>query len=87
MTIKEIIENVIKGLHDDWSTLYKIRYVYIELGKLLEKDTDFFFSVDNKLGEKNLSFEEIKNAYENETKLSTSVICKSSSLILKMIYD
>lgn len=87
MQIDNIIEKIINGIHPNWSTIYKIRYVYIELGKVLSKNTDFFFSVDRKLTEDNMSFKEIKEAYEKEDNLSTSVICKSSSVILKMIYD
>lgn len=87
MSIQEIIDFVIRGVHQDWPTIYKIRYVYVTLGKLLSKNTDFFFSVDNKLSENNMTFEEISKAYNDDTLVDTRVICKSSSFILKLIFD
>lgn len=87
MSIDEIVDSVVNGVHAEWPTIYKIRYAYVTLGKLLKKNTDFFFSVDSKLREQNMTFEEISKAYNDDTFLSTSVICKSSSLILKLIYD
>jgi len=90
--INKLINNVIQGVHDDWPTIYKIRYIYLEIGKHLFKDSDFFFSVDKKLGEANLSIEEIKDIYKSEIgrtnfRSNLKVICKSASYILKMAYD
>lgn len=87
MNINEIINNIILGIKSEWSTLTKIRYAYVELGKYLQKDTDFFFSVDKKLGENNLSYEEIAAIYNDDVVLSTRVICKSASVLLKTILD
>lgn len=87
MSIDDIINSVISGVKEEWPLIYKIRYVYITLGKFLKKNTDFFFSVDHKLGEMNMSFQDIRDAYSNDDELSESIICKSSSIILKMIYD
>lgn len=87
MNINEIVNKIVLGVKKDWPALYKIRYAYLELGRYLQKNTDFFFSVDKKLGENNLSFSEIAELYNGESVISTSVICKSSSLILKMILD
>lgn len=87
MNINEIINNIVLGVKSEWSNLTKIRYAYVELGKYLQKDTDFFFSVDKKLGENNLSYEEIAAIYNDDVVLSTSVICKSASVLLKTILD
>lgn len=87
MSIDDIINSAISGVKEEWPLIYKIRYVYITLGKFLKKNTDFFFSVDHKLGEMNMSFQDIRDAYSNDDELSESIICKSSSIILKMIYD
>ena len=85
--INILIDNVVSNVHDDWPTLYKIRYVYLAVGKELMRDTDFFLSVDGKLGEANLSNQEIMDIYNSEKGRGLAVICKSASSILKMVYD
>ena len=63
MTINDAVAVTLNGVDPMWSTLEKIRYVYLTIGSMIQKDTDFFFSVDNKLGEANLSLDEIKSLY------------------------
>lgn len=90
--INNLIDDVISGVNNDWPTIYKIRYVYLEVGKRMYKDADFFFSADGKLGESNLAVSEIKDIYNsNLGRIVNSkylrVICKSSAYILKLVYD
>lgn len=85
--VNNMIEEVIAGIHDDWPTIYKIRYIYLEIGKRVYRDTDFFFSVDGKLGEANLSIQKIKEIYDSEVGRDLKVICKSGSWILKKAYE
>ena len=87
MDINELTRLVTKDIDEDWPTIYKIRYVYLELGKYLSKDTDFFFSCDNKLFELNMNYDEIKRKYESLTGDNNKVICRSASEILKYIYE
>jgi hypothetical protein len=87
MTIDELVEKVVSGIKPEWDTLHIIRYVYIEVGKVLCRDTDFFFSIDNKLGDDNLSVEELRRIYDSPEGRNMAVICKSAALILKRIYD
>lgn len=88
MTINEAVDFIIKGVKDEWSALEKIRYVYLELGKILYKNTDFFFSVDNKLGDKNLTIEEIEKIYDDKKDSGDlKVICRSAAYILQKVYD
>ena len=68
MTINEVTDRVISSVDNSWTTLEKIRYVYLAVGKMLSKYTDFFFSVDNKLGEQQLSMSQIEEVYEDEKK-------------------
>ena len=56
---------IISQLKEDWPTLYKIRYIYLEIGKRFYKDVDFFFSADGKLGDANLSISEIKDNFSD----------------------
>lgn len=87
MNIEKIAYNITKNINNLWPDLYKIRYVYLELGKIISRDTDFFFSIDNKLYEYGLSYEEIKNRYESNTGVNNKVICHSACQILKYILD
>ena len=89
--VNQLIEEVVNGIHNDWPMIYKIRYIYLEVGKRIYKDTDFFFSADGKLGDANLSISEIKDIYYSNlgrnVRGKLRVICKSASCILKMAYD
>lgn len=88
MTINDVVKKVVDGVNPSWPTLHKIRYVYLSLGKLLKKDTDFFFSVDNKLADKNMSIEDIKRIYEdNKDNGDIKIICRSAAYILQKVYD
>ena len=87
MDIEKLAEEIINGIDPSWDTLTKIRYVYIEVGKRVVRDTDFFFSVDEKLGDKNLTVDEIVQIYDSEYGRGNKVICKSASNILKKVYD
>ena len=73
MNINEIISNIVNSVNKNWPKLYQIRYAYVELGKYLQKNTDFFFSVDKKLGQNNLTYDEIAAIYNEEVVLSTEV--------------
>ena len=88
MTVEELSKKVIDSIDDSWSTIEKIRYVYLEVGKFVEKYTDFFYSVDKKLGEKQLSLDKIKDIYDDEKKSGDlKVICRSAAFLLQHIYD
>lgn len=91
MDIDKLIELVTKNINENWPTIYKIRYIYLELGKYLSKDTDFFFSVGNKLSESNLDFEQVKNIYNSlygrKKDDNYAVICRSASYILHKAYE
>ena len=88
MTINEVTDRVISSVDNSWSTLEKIRYVYLAVGKMLSKYTDFFFSVDNKLAEQQLSMSEIEDVYEDDKSSGDlRVICRSAAYILERIYS
>ncbi len=85
--IESLINEIINGINPKWDKLRKMRYVYLELGKRLSKDTDFFFSVDDKLSDLNLSVNEIKDIYESTSGRNGFVICRSAAYLLKRIFD
>ena len=82
LDIATIKRNIIYGVNKDWPELYKARYAYLMLGKYLSKDTDFFFSTENKLGELNLSMKEIKQRYNMREGKNNYVTCVSASYLL-----
>ena len=87
MNIDELADKIISNMSNLWPNIYKIRYIYLELGKYLSKDTDFFFSCDNKLAEYGMTYDQIKEAYESKTGNNYKVICRSACEILKYILN
>lgn len=91
---ESISAEIIPRIDNSWTKRQKIRFVYLELGKYLEKNTDFF--LNDKLDDFALSKEEMMNIYSNDI-VNTSnrenyryqyqVICKSAAFFLKYIFD
>ena len=88
----DVIYSYVKNRIDDsWSVLEKTRYIYLTIGKFLEKNTDFF--LNEKLAELKLGQKEINNIYENDdvNKRETffgpqyQIICKSAAVIQKEV--
>ena len=91
--IDTVTNKIISKIDSTFNTLQKIRFVYLELGKYLEKNTDFFLS--DKLNKMSLSAEEINDIYYKD-KINVAfrngqeryqIICKSAALFLKHIFD
>lgn len=88
MDINDLYNKVAQGVDEKWSDLYKMRYIYLTVGKYLIKNTDFFYSVDKKLGNQNLNINELSNIYNDEKNSGDlKVICKSAALILKYLFS
>ncbi len=85
--IEAMEEKIINGINPEWDELTIVRYVYIELGKILCKNVTFFYSLDNKLGELNYSFDQIKYVYESGMPIDYEAVCTSAANSLKRIYD
>lgn len=94
---EEVSEIIISKLNlikkDDWTTLDIIRFVYLEMGSFLEKNTDFF--LNDKLKNLKISDEVMYDIYEHnkinkaERKgvIQYQVICKSAAYFLKYVFD
>ncbi len=87
MNIKELCQKVESKINPSWPTNYKIRRVYTALGQELTKNIDFFFSLENKLEEKNMTLEDIQKVNDGEILEEYKVTCHSAAIILKNIYD
>jgi hypothetical protein len=83
---EKIIDEIVSNVNNNWNKDEKIRFVYIELGKKLVKNIDFFLSLDNKLGDKNLTIEQMKDIYDLKIS-SNKVICKTSAEYLHAIFN
>ena len=75
----------------DWGKLEKMRYAYIELGKLIHKDVFFFYTIQNNLlnGKEEFQYDidTIDRLVNSTNAFDYKVICKNSADMLKYIYD
>ena len=93
ITLDTLIEQITSSVEPSWDALKKIRYVYIELGKYLEKNTDFFMTVMHKVKkEHELKPEEVERIYndnleDGSRKDWNRVICRSAAILLSKCLD
>ena len=89
MNTDVLINKITSEVSNLWPDLYKIRYIYLELGKVLYKNTDFFFRVKNKINDDFMTFDEIKKVFydRKENGGDYSVICRSAAEILHKAFD
>ena len=75
----------------DWGKLEKMRFAYIELGKLIHKDVFFFYTIQNNLlnGKEEFQYDidTIEQKVNSHNAFDYKVICKNSADMLKYIYD
>lgn len=84
----EIISQIINRINSEtgWSNNQKIRYAYIELGKNIHKNFEFFYSCFDVMHEKNYTPEQLMQIYNNE-EFTNFTICKDCVRMLKYIFD
>ena len=87
MTSEELIKKIVASVNPLWTDLEKIRYVYLEVGKELSKDADFFYTIGGKLGKKGLPLNKLVGRYNNMLPDDLKVTCYQGASILKEIYD
>ncbi len=85
--LKNLKQEIIDGVNPNWNLNQRMRYVYMMAGKKLTKNVNFFYGLDKKLGNKSLSYDEIKKIYLDNKIDYNEIICKSVSLFLKDIYE
>ena len=90
--MKNKLDEIIKVInsHDDWDKNVKVRYAYIELGKLVHKDYMFFYTIQNNLltQDKNkieYSFDAIEHIMNTPNIFDYSVICRNTAEMLQYI--
>ena len=77
--------------NSSWNKNTKIRYAYLELGKLVHKDAFFFYTIQNNLltQEKNklqYSIDEVDEIMNTDDLFDYKVICKTSADMLGYIF-
>ena len=87
--IDEFIESLIEETRDSakafgWNKNEIMRYVYVTLGKELNKSTDFFYSREGKYKDKGLSIAEMEAIHEKDA--AYEVTCKVTAKMLSRIY-
>lgn len=88
--IKDYLDIIANGVDKNWSNNAKIRYIYIEVGKIINKDNKFFYTLINIMKNSHYSIEEMINKQEiNYSILENKyeVICNSAAGILKYVFD
>ncbi|MBE6160612.1 MAG: hypothetical protein E7158_00110 [Firmicutes bacterium] len=85
----EEINKIIKEVNSKkgWTLNKKIRYIYIELGKIVHLNYKFFYSLYQLLdADTKYTVDELKDIYEN-TRPTYYAICKDLAYMLKKIFD
>ncbi len=85
--LEQVKKEILSGVNPQWNKDQKLRYVYMKAGKYLTKNAAFFYSLSGKLKEMSLTFEQLKEKYVLNQVSRNEVICKSTSLFLKDIYE
>ena len=91
--MKEELNKIIEFINSqpDWDKNVKIRYAYVELGKLLHKDIFFFYTIQNNLlnGKEELQYDidTINKMINSQDNFDYKVICRNSAEMLKYIFD
>ncbi len=87
--IKELKKHILSNIDEEWTTLEKVRYVYLEAGKYLQKHTEFFFTLDNKLTESRLSPKKLDKVYMGRLKKEewNKMVCKTAAEFIKDVLD
>lgn len=90
--IIEELDNIIKTInfHNEWTKNEKIRYAYIALGKIVHKDSMFFYTIQNNLltddkDKLKYNIDKIEKIIGTENYFDYSVVCRTSAEMLQYI--
>lgn len=86
--MEEKLNNIIEVInsHEEWSKNVKLRYAYIELGKIVHKNVEFFYSLYDKLSYLNFDLDDFEAILHNPD-FTDNVMCRDSANMLKYIFD
>lgn len=88
-SLKELKNYIISNISDDYTTLEKIRYVYLTACTHLQKYTEFFLTLDDKLDETKLPGKKLDKIFEGRLNKDewNKMICKTAAEFLKDVYN
>ena len=92
MDLETEIAKIMAILNPEWDQLEQARAIYIAVGKIVEKNAEFFLTQAQKLQKNALSKEEMERIHEASEHLFTTadwyrIICRSGARLLKIFYD
>lgn len=91
--MQQELDRIIDKINSEtsWNKNDKMRYAYLELGKIVHKDVFFFYTIYNQLlnGKEELQYDidTIDMMINNTDNFDYNVICKNSADMLKYIFD
>ena len=85
INLKELKRYILSNVQEHWTDLEKVRYVYIMSGKYLQKHTEFFLTLDDKLTETALSPKKLDKVYMGRLNKDewNKMLCKTGAEFIK----
>ena len=85
INLKELKKHIISNINPEWSELEKARYVYVESGKYLQRHTEFFLTLDDKLTETALTPKKMDKVYMGRLNKDewNKMLCKTGAEFIK----
>ena len=87
--LKELKKHILSKIDPSWTNMEKVRFVYLESGKYLQKHTEFFLTVDEKLTVTKLSPKKLDKIYMGRLRSEewNKMICKTAAEFIKEVLD
>ena len=86
--LKDLKKHIIRNIDPKWTTLEKVRYVYLESGKYLQKHTEFYLTIDDKLSN-GLNARELDKVLLGRLKSEewNKMLCKTGAEFIKEVLN
>lgn len=87
--LNQLKKHILSLVDENWSDLEKARFVYLEAGKYLEKHTEFYLTLDDKLTKSRLQPKKLDKIYLGRLNKEewNKMICKTGAEFIKDILE
>lgn len=87
--LNQLKKHILSLIDDSWSDLEKTRFVYLEAGKYLEKHTEFYLTLDDKLTYSKLVPKKLDKVYLGRLRKEewNKMICKTGAEFIKDVLE